>query len=137
MMKWRPWPPLQSKKVEVKLVVKRLDGLWSGDGQKMGVVEIRWKGPKIGLGSFRRSVKKNVTKQVGVDQNGVFQWDEEFFSVCALSAYKDDAFHPWEISFTVFNVSVFNTLSPFVFLIYFCIDFLYVFDQLECFEIDG
>ncbi|KAL8095000.1 hypothetical protein AgCh_036486 [Apium graveolens] len=111
MMKWRPWPPLQSKKLEVKLVVKKLDGLLLGcdqvgpdekDRQNMSV-EIRWKGPKIGLGSFRRSVKKNVTKEVGVDQNGVVEWDEEFFSVCGLSGYKDDVFHPWEISFTVFN----------------------------------
>lgn len=124
-MKCRLWPPLQSKKVEVKLVVKKLDGLVLScdpvgpdekDRKNMGV-EIRWKGPKIGLGSFRRTVKKNVTKEVGVDQNGVVQWDEEFFSVCGLSGYKDDVFHPCEISFIVLNVSLFE---PFLF-IYLCI----------------
>lgn len=111
-------------------MVKKLDGLFLGcdpvgpdekDRQKMGV-EIRWKGPKIGLGSFRRTVKKNVTKEVGVDQNGVVEWDEEFFSVCGLSGYKDDVFHPWEISFTVLNVSL---LNPSLF-IYLFLSFIFV-----------
>ncbi|KAK1384681.1 C2 NT-type domain-containing protein [Heracleum sosnowskyi] len=114
MIKWRPWPPLLSKKVEVKLVVKSLDG-WCSAGARDApanpdedkendnmVVEIRWKGPKIGLTSFRRTVKKNVTKQ-GLLRNGVVEWDEEFFSVCTLSGFKDNVFHPWEITFTVLN----------------------------------
>ncbi|KAE8725147.1 pentatricopeptide repeat-containing family protein [Hibiscus syriacus] len=108
MMKWRPWPPLVSKKYEVKLIVRRLEG-W--DPVRQGVekpekltVEIRWKGPKTSLSSLRRTVKRNFTKEVdGVDANDVVLWDEEFQTHCSLSAYKDNAFHPWEIAFCVLN----------------------------------
>nr|GMD37976.1 uncharacterized protein LOC109182027 isoform X1 [Ipomoea batatas] len=31
MMKWRPWPPLISKKLEVRQVVRRLENLCGGD----------------------------------------------------------------------------------------------------------
>lgn len=124
MMKWRPWPPLVSKKVEVKLVVKRVEGWWcdpvdegagkDDGGQKMAV-EIRWKGPKIGLSTFRRTVKRNITREEGVGLNGVVEWGEEFYSLCNLSAYKDNVFHPWEISFTFVNVSF---LIHFVYFMY-------------------
>ncbi|KAE8664186.1 pentatricopeptide repeat-containing family protein [Hibiscus syriacus] len=108
MMKWRPWPPLVSKKYEVKLIVRRLEG-W--DQVRQGAetpekltVEIRWKGPKASLGSLRRTVKRNFTKEVdGVDANDAVLWDEEFQTLCSLSAYKDNAFHPWEIAFSVLN----------------------------------
>lgn len=123
MIKWRPWPPLLSKKMEVKLVVKRLDGWCSGDEDKENekmVVEIRWKGPKIGLTSFRRTVKKNVTQE-GLLGNGVVEWDEEFCSMCTLSGYKDNVFHPWEITLTVLNVSFFfYMLCVFMFDLFFC-----------------
>ncbi|KAL4377738.1 hypothetical protein GQ457_02G040920 [Hibiscus cannabinus] len=108
MMKWRPWPPLVSKKYEVKLVVRRLEG-WDPvreGSEKPGklTVEIRWKGPKASLSSLRRTVKRNFTKEVdGVDSSGVVLWDEEFQTLCSLSAYKDNVFHPWEISFSVLN----------------------------------
>ncbi|MBA0856579.1 hypothetical protein Goshw_000209 [Gossypium schwendimanii] len=108
MMRWRPWPPLVSKKYEVKLIVRRLEG-WDlvGEGwekpEKLKV-EIRWKGPKASLSSLRRTVKRNFTKEVdGVDENGVIVWDEEFQTLCSLSAYKDNAFHPWEIAFSALN----------------------------------
>ncbi|KAA8518443.1 hypothetical protein F0562_015917 [Nyssa sinensis] len=110
MMRWRPWPPLLSKKFEVKLVVRRLEGynpVHVEADKESGVaglaVEIRWKGPKIALSSFRRTVKRNFTKEEGVGPNGVVDWDEEFQSVCNLSGYKDNVFHPWEIAFTVLN----------------------------------
>ncbi|KAL3625114.1 hypothetical protein CASFOL_030568 [Castilleja foliolosa] len=118
IMRWRPWPPLISKKYGVKLAVKRLEcGDWVPEGAEKDngalSVEIRWKGPKISLGSFRRTVKRNCTreetvKRVGDDdgQNGgvlVVEWDEEFQSVCGLSGYKDNVFHPWEINFTVLH----------------------------------
>uniref|UniRef100_A0A5B7AAB2 Putative F26K24.5 protein n=1 Tax=Davidia involucrata TaxID=16924 RepID=A0A5B7AAB2_DAVIN len=110
MMRWRPWPPLLSKKFEVRLVVRRLDGYNPVDAdaeKERGVaglaVEIRWKGPKISLSSFRRTVKRNFTKEEVVGPNGVVEWDEEFQSVCNLSGYKDNVFHPWEIAFTVLN----------------------------------
>lgn len=125
-MKWRPWPPLVSRKYEVTLIVRRLEGYDlvqecpekgpSGIGNL--TVEIRWKGPKLTLSSLRRTaVARNFTREVGVDavtENGVVEWDEEFHSLCNLSAYKDNVFHPWEIAFTVFNVSLF--FSPYILL---------------------
>nr|KJB66492.1 hypothetical protein B456_010G141900 [Gossypium raimondii] len=108
MMRWRPRPPLVSKKYEVKLIVRRLEG-WDlvGEGwekpEKLKV-EIRWKGPKASLSSLRRTVKRNFTKKVnGVDENGVVVWDEEFQTLCNLSTYKENAFHPWEIAFSALN----------------------------------
>lgn len=123
MMRWRPWPPLVTKKYEVRLVVRRLEGcdLVRAGAEKGGgggevarlTVEIKWKGPKLALSSLRRTaVKRNYTREVEVEvegeqrqENGVVEWDEEFQSLCNLSAYKDNVFHPWEISFSVFNVS--------------------------------
>ncbi|KAA0043796.1 F26K24.5 protein [Cucumis melo var. makuwa] len=108
MMKWRPWPPLVSRKYEVRLVVKRLEGLdppKDGKGVDKLTVEVKWKGPKMALSPLRRTaVKRNYTKEAdGLDQNGVTLWDEEFLSVCTLSAYKENVFHPWEIVFSAFN----------------------------------
>ncbi|KAL6585536.1 hypothetical protein OROMI_002180 [Orobanche minor] len=116
IMRWRPWPPLISKKYEVKLAVKRLEcGDWVPEGAEKDngalAVEIRWKGPKISLGSFRRTVKRNCTreeivKRVDDGSNGVVsvaKWDEEFQTVCSLSGYKDNVFHPWDINFTVLH----------------------------------
>jgi hypothetical protein len=133
MMRWRPWPPLISKKYEVRLVVRRIEGwdrvreaLAAAPGTSSGgdlkdkseklTVEIRWKGPKLALSSLRRTVvKRDFTKEVevygggGEGENGgvLVEWDEEFESLCTLSAHKENVFHPWEISFTVFNVSFF------------------------------
>ncbi|KAL4606694.1 hypothetical protein ACB092_09G122400 [Castanea dentata] len=121
MMRWRPWPPLVTKKYEVRLVVRRLEGCdlvragaeKGGGGSEVArlTVEIKWKGPKLALSSLRRTaVKRNYTRAVEVEvegeqhqENGVVEWDEEFQSLCNLSAYKDNVFHPWEISFSVFN----------------------------------
>lgn len=119
MMRWRPWPPLVSKKFQVKLMVNSLEG-WcftGGDLLHAGahnkcLVEIKWKGPKIALSSLRRTVKRNVTKEEALDSNGVVLWDQqEFCNVCTLSGIKDTVFHPWEISFTVLNVSLDDYLS--------------------------
>lgn len=120
MMRWRPWPPLTTKKYEVGLVVRRLEG-WDLVREAAGgaeplekedkwTAEIMWKGSKVKVGalsSLRRAiVKRNFTREVEASsENGVIQWDEEFHSVCSFSAYKDNVFHPWEIVFTVFNVS--------------------------------
>ncbi|CAH1441834.1 unnamed protein product [Lactuca virosa] len=108
MMKWRPWPPLLSRKFEVKLVVKKMEGAncdpLHSDLEKDNrrVVEIKWKGPKITLGSFRRTAKRDFTREGEiVDPNGVVFWDQEFNSVCTLSGYKENDFLPWEIGFTV------------------------------------
>ncbi|KAL9999999.1 putative NT-type C2 domain-containing protein [Helianthus debilis subsp. tardiflorus] len=112
VIKWRPWPPLMSKKFKVKLVVKKMEGgscdPVHADPEKgyHRAVEIKWKGPKITLSSFRRTVKRNFTREERVvDPNGVVQWNEEFQTVCTLSGYKENAFNPWEIGFTVLNGS--------------------------------
>lgn len=113
MMKWRPWPPLLSRKFEVKLVVKKMEGAnydpVNSDPEKDNrrVVEIKWKGPKIKLGSFRRTAKRDFTREGEiVDPNGVVLWDQEFHSVCTFSGYKENDFLPWEIGFTVLNGSI-------------------------------
>ncbi|GKV29722.1 hypothetical protein SLEP1_g38625 [Rubroshorea leprosula] len=104
MMRWRPWPPLVSRKYEVRLVVRRLEGCDLAEKWERLAVEIRWKGPKAALSSLRRTVKKNCTKEVnGVGENGIIEWNEEFLNHCTLTAYKDNVFHPWEITFTLSN----------------------------------
>lgn len=115
MMKWRPWPPLMTKKYEVKLSVRRLEG-WDLPEKERLTVEIRWKGPKAtALGSLRRSsVKRDFTKEAvaAAEESDVVSWEDEgevFQSVCSLTCYKDDdtLFYPWEIAFSVFtSVSV-------------------------------
>lgn len=119
MMKWRPWPPLSSKKIEAKIIVNCLKGFNFMSNEQMGFqdfeklrVEIKWKGSKgssLNLSSLTRrgSVKKNFTKEESLKENGGVEWNEEFQSVCNFSANKDGVFHPWEVAFTVFNVSLF------------------------------
>ncbi|KAA8534603.1 hypothetical protein F0562_032138 [Nyssa sinensis] len=115
MMKWRPWPPLSSKKSETKIVIRRLEGLCIssqdvaeklpdfGDFLRFSV-EIKWKGSKgNALSSLRRIIKRNFTKEESLKDDGVVEWNEEFRSVCSFSAYKEGVFHPWEVTFTVFN----------------------------------
>ncbi|XP_054801960.1 uncharacterized protein LOC129305840 [Prosopis cineraria] len=111
MMRWRPWPLLVYRKYEVRLVVRRLEGCdllrdcaEKGTAEARLTVEIKWKGPKLTFGSLRRVLVRNFTREVyGDPHNGVVDWDEEFQSLCTLSAHKDNAFHPWEIAFAVFH----------------------------------
>ncbi|KAH0943884.1 hypothetical protein HID58_003521 [Brassica napus] len=108
MMKWRPWPPLVTRKYEVKLTVRRLEGwdLAREPEKERLTVEIRWKGPKATLGSLRRpSVKRDFTKEAAAESD-VVSWEEgEFQSVCSLTSYKEDdtLFYPWEIAFSLFT----------------------------------
>lgn len=112
MKKWWPWPPPVSKKFIVRLIVRRLQGCdllpdAAREGSRL-VVEIRWKGSKMTLGSLRRnSVARNSTKEAVVDgaTATVVDWDEEFETSCNLNSHKDNFFKPWEIAFTLFNVS--------------------------------
>ncbi|KAG9160436.1 hypothetical protein Leryth_008826 [Lithospermum erythrorhizon] len=105
MMRWRPWPPLISRKFEVNLNILKLEGGedWVHEGVGGVAVEIKWKGPKISLSTFRRTtLKRNCTREENiVDKNGSICWDEEFQSVVNFSGFKDNVFHPWEISFNV------------------------------------
>ncbi|KAJ8526335.1 hypothetical protein K7X08_028812 [Anisodus acutangulus] len=110
IMRWRPWPELSFKKFEAKITVDCLKGLnFSQDFQRLAV-EIKWKGSKgnnpLTLSSLkRRSVKKKFTKEESLKDDGIVHWNEEFQSLCNFSLSKDGAFHPWEVSFTVFNVT--------------------------------
>ncbi|XP_010907959.1 uncharacterized protein [Elaeis guineensis] len=104
MMRWRPWPPLMSKKFHVRLVVRRMDGVEAEMAARV-TAEVRWKGPKAALSSLRRTVKRNCTREEEV-RDGSVEWNEEFESVCSLTAHRENCFHPWEIAFAVFNVGV-------------------------------
>lgn len=104
LIRWPSWPPRPSKKFEVIIVVRRLEGLSlaQDEVEKALVCEIKWKGgQKGGLRSLRRSGKRNLTKEVGVGDGGVVEWNETFRSLCSFSGYKDGVFSPWEVSFTV------------------------------------
>lgn len=83
MMKWRPWPPLQSKKFEAKITIHELRGILATpnslpDSSRFSV-EIKWKGSKvISLTSLRKSVRRNFTKEELLGEDGIVRWDEEF-----------------------------------------------------------
>ena len=108
MMKWRP-----SKKFEAKIMINQLKGFKFSPEMSMVVqdfsrlaVEIKWKGSKgNALSSLRRIVKRNITKEESLRADGVVEWNEEFHSLCNFAVYKDGVFYPWEVVFTVFNVS--------------------------------
>ncbi|KAH9298947.1 hypothetical protein KI387_030629 [Taxus chinensis] len=112
MMKWRPWPPLCSKKFKVKLVLHCLEGLvieGDGEGLKMGV-NVKWKGPKGNkLGSrFRRNVKRNCSAFQPVGSDGVVEWNEDFENVCVLTMGKEEGagFQPWEVCLDIVHNSM-------------------------------
>lgn len=124
MMRWRPWPPLVSRKYQVRLVVRKLLGCdllrESAPNGSRFTVEVKWKGPRSTLGSLLlNSAARNFTGEADVVVDGggaaVVNWDEEFQSMCNLTAYKDNVFHPWEIAFTLFNVCPSLSLSLFPF----------------------
>ncbi|XP_047980893.1 uncharacterized protein LOC125222377 [Salvia hispanica] len=107
MMKWRPW---QSKKLEARITVHHLKSSLVGDDDESNSrysVQIKWKGARgISLTSLRRkSVRRNFTKEMLLNQHGIASWEEEFRCFCAFSANKDALLHPWEVSFTLFNGS--------------------------------
>ncbi|PQQ18643.1 uncharacterized protein Pyn_28259 [Prunus yedoensis var. nudiflora] len=109
MMRWPPWPPISTKKFEVVIVAGRLEGLdkTQFEGERRALVEVKWKGQKSkALGSLRRSVKRNFTKEGGIRDDGVVELQEEFRSLCSFSGYKEGMFYPWELSFTVFDISL-------------------------------
>ncbi|KAI3721720.1 hypothetical protein L2E82_32738 [Cichorium intybus] len=114
MMKWRPWPPLSSKKIEVKIIIRHLQGLpentaTADDGSQdlsRLAVEVKWKGSNKSnnpLSFKRRSVRRNVTKKGSLKDDGAVEWNEEFVTVCNFLGLKDGGFHQWEVAFTVFD----------------------------------
>lgn len=111
VVKMITWP-LSSKKIEVKLVIKRLEGLGYVNDEL--TAEVKWKGLKkkmLGFGSLR-GVKKDQTS-VGVFDDGIgaFCWDQEFGNFCSFSGFKDCG----EVVVTVVNVSQHSFLLKFFF----------------------
>ncbi|KAG6630792.1 hypothetical protein I3843_13G036800 [Carya illinoinensis] len=105
LIRWPSRPPLPSRKFEAIIFIHRIEGLCSAqsEGEKALVCEIKWKGQKGALSSLRRSVKRNFTKEVGVGDDGVVEWNEGFRSLCSFSSHKEGVFVPWEVSFSVLN----------------------------------
>ncbi|KAL8210585.1 hypothetical protein R6Q57_005022 [Mikania cordata] len=115
MMKWRPWPPLSSKKFQVKLIIRQIQGLINNsataDGGSQDIsnnlaVEVKWKGCNKSnnpLSFNRRSVRRNVTMIGSWKDDGVIEWNEEFIAVCDFLGLKDGGFHQWDVAFKVFD----------------------------------
>lgn len=95
-------------------MVRRVERVPVMEEEDRVTAEVRWKGGKGGLGALRRGTKRNWTRGEGVGDDGVVVLDEEFRSVCSLSAHKENVFQPWEIGFTVFRVSFFFFTFPLV-----------------------
>lgn len=134
MMRW-PRPPA-ARKFRARLVVRRAEELpppppspapataaepasperlaAAGAAPPRAVAvaaEVRWKGPRASaLGSLRRAaVRRNRTRE-----DAGAAWEEEFESVVTLAAASQRegaAFHPWELAFCVFSVSVSSSLD--------------------------
>ncbi|KAJ0465393.1 putative NT-type C2 domain-containing protein [Helianthus annuus] len=107
MMKWRPWPPISSRKFEAKIIIQRLQGSIenSQDYWKL-YVEVKWKGSNKSINplSFkRRSVRRNVTKEGSLKDDGIVEFNEEFVAVCNFLGLKDGGFHQWDVAFKVFD----------------------------------
>lgn len=134
MMRWPPWAPISTKKFEVVIVVGRLEGLdkTQFEGESRVLVEVKWKGQKgKSLGSLRRSVKRNFTKEGGIRDDGVVELQEEFRSLCSFSGCKEGMFYPWELSFTVFNVSLSAFQFIFLFFLFFCSVFFFILFEID------
>ncbi|KAL4567584.1 hypothetical protein LXL04_023172 [Taraxacum kok-saghyz] len=93
MMKWRPWPPLLSRKFEVKLVVKKMEGANSdpvhADPEKENhrVVEIKWKGPKITLGLVILALIQGSNTGV---KNKVPSIGKAYLDIVAFASFSND-----------------------------------------------
>ncbi|KAJ8484442.1 hypothetical protein OPV22_016927 [Ensete ventricosum] len=103
MVLWWPWPPLLTRKFQVRLVVRRIEGVSVDGAAEAAAAEVSWKGPKAALSSLRRTVRRNRTREEAVGEGGLVAWNEEFEAACTLTAHRENAFHPWEIAFRVLN----------------------------------
>ncbi|KAG9455772.1 hypothetical protein H6P81_000280 [Aristolochia fimbriata] len=107
MLKWSPWPGLASetKRFQVKVKVLRVEGLREGNGGKVAVVEMRWKGPaktSRRLVSLRkRDGRRNVSETKGVDGE-VVEFGDEFENVCGFQVlHKDQSFIAWDLAISL------------------------------------
>lgn len=122
-MKWRPWPPIVTKKFQVKLKVHSLErvsspasksgelGIASAATIKSGelgkvMVNMKWKGSTAGFGSrFRRRLKRARTSEKILEDGFTVNWEEEFDRLCVLTMAKDGSFLPWEVHFVIIQVA--------------------------------
>ena len=121
-MRW-PWPPA-ARKFSVRLVVRRAEGLQPPsppaaedvDVAAKVAVEVTWKGPKARWKGIRVCRNRTRLEAASSATAAAVEWEEEFEDVVTLTAASHrrkaaaPAFHPWDLCFSVLNVS---TLSPF------------------------
>lgn len=113
VMKW-PLRQLFSKKYQVNLVLNRLEGLSTGESEESKLyVDLKWKGPKGALGSRFRSMKREKTDALPVDNSGCITWDKEFEHVCVLTNDKAGVFQPWHVYFVLCKVIIHMTADVF------------------------
>lgn len=106
VMKW-PLRQLLSKKYQVNLVLNRLDGLSTAESEESKLyVDLKWKGPKRALGSRFRSMKRDKTNALPVENSGCITWDKEFEHVCVLTNDKVGVFQPWHVYFVLCKVII-------------------------------
>lgn len=106
VMKW-PLRQLLSKKYQVNLVLNRLDGLSATESEESKLyVDLKWKGPKSALGSRFRSMKRDKTNALPVENSGCVTWDKEFEHVCVLTNDKVGVFQPWHVYFVLCKVII-------------------------------
>jgi hypothetical protein len=124
-MRW-PWPPA-ARKFSVRLVVRRAEGLLppaaDADVEAKVAVEVTWKGPKArwkGIRVCRNRTRLEPAAAADAASSSsaaaVVEWEEEFEDVVTLTATSHRkaaaAFQPWDLSFSVLNVS--TLLSAYV-----------------------
>ncbi|KAJ8644689.1 hypothetical protein MRB53_006437 [Persea americana] len=103
MMKWSPWPPSAMKRFEVKVELQRLEGIGGvAERGKVVMVEMRWKGPKLGLVPLRRRERKNTSMERAVGEESWVDFGDSFENVCGFStSTKGNVFNAWDVSFSV------------------------------------
>lgn len=117
VIKAMKWPLRQhfSKKYQVNLVLNKLEGLSPNDSEEAKLyVDLKWKGPKSALGSRFRSMKREKTNALPVENSGSVSWDKKFEHVCVLTNDKDGVFQPWHVHLVLCEVTYCILLFGFV-----------------------
>lgn len=125
-MKWPQSPPFgyASSNYEAFTVIQRIEGFnikqSDDEANQRFVVEIKWKGQFSFFGLRRKILMINLTEEGDEVGDGVVQWNNQGFH------YSGHLF-PWELHFTIFNVSLF----------FFSLSLLYLLNLISfdfCFE---
>ena len=124
VIKVTKWPLRQlfSKKYQVNLVLNRLEGLAAGETAESKLfVDLKWKGPKGALKSRFRSMKRERTNALPVENSGCVTWDKEFEHVCVLSNDKAGVFQPWHVYFVLCKVIIYMCTDVLLFSVGNCV----------------